>query len=183
MIADRFIWKKSIRQDIRQWAKHCLACQGSKIHKHTRSLLSAFPLLDDRFRHIHVAIVGSLPPSNSSTHITTWPDDPGTQRKPQSRSPSYAAWLKDHSKSLRPIPTHLNCRASKTPNDLSTCYFVFVRVVSVQPPYVSPFKILKHKPKYYVIYHNGNKDSVSIGRLNPAYFDPTDSPSLANSNS
>ena len=70
MIADRFIWK-NIRQDVRQWAKHCLTCQTSKIHKHTRSPLSAFPLPDGWFRHIHVDIVGPLSPSSSSTHILT----------------------------------------------------------------------------------------------------------------
>ena len=99
---------------------------------------------------------------------------------------SYAARLKDHFKYVRPVPTHLNYRLSQTRKDLSTCPFVFVRVVSVrkllQPLYDCPFKVLERKPKYYVIDHNGNKDSVSVGRLKPAYIDPTDSPSLANPN-
>ncbi|GFV20823.1 hypothetical protein TNCV_5069301 [Trichonephila clavipes] len=28
--------------DVAKWARHCLACQKSKIHRHTRSPLSSF---------------------------------------------------------------------------------------------------------------------------------------------
>ncbi|VDN96356.1 unnamed protein product [Rodentolepis nana] len=59
--------------------------------------------------------------------------------------------------------------------DLSTCPFVFVRVDSekrpLQPPYEGPYKVLKRKPKYFILDRNGNKDSVSIDRLKPAYLE------------
>ena len=99
---------------------------------------------------------------------------------------SYAARLKDHFKSVCPVPTHPDYRSSQIHTDFSACPFVFVRVGSVrkplQPPYDGPFKVLKRKPKYYDIDHNGNEDSVSIDRLKPAYIDLTDSISLANPN-
>nr|CDS27171.2 gag pol polyprotein [Hymenolepis microstoma] len=73
LITDRFVWK-NIRQDVRQWAKSCLSCQASKVHKHTQSPLAGFPLPEARFRHIHVDIVGPLPPSNSCSYILTCVD-------------------------------------------------------------------------------------------------------------
>nr|CDS33814.2 gag pol polyprotein [Hymenolepis microstoma] len=54
LIADRFVWK-NIR----------------KVHRHTRSPLACAPLPEARFRHIHVDIVGPLPPSNSLSYILT----------------------------------------------------------------------------------------------------------------
>ena len=69
MIAYLFILY-NIREDIRQWAKHWITCQASKIHKLTRSPLSAFTLPDDRFCHIHVDKSGRPPiPLMSFPHI------------------------------------------------------------------------------------------------------------------
>nr|CDS33302.1 pol polyprotein [Hymenolepis microstoma] len=70
LITDHFVWKK-IRQDVRQWAKNCLSCQASKVHKHTRSPLACFPLPEARFRHIHVNFVCLLPLSNSFSYTLT----------------------------------------------------------------------------------------------------------------
>ena len=70
MIVDWFICK-NLRQIIRQWGKHYPTCQASKLHKHTRSVLFAFPLPDDPFRHINADMVGPLPPSNSFTDNLT----------------------------------------------------------------------------------------------------------------
>ncbi|VUZ41000.1 unnamed protein product [Hymenolepis diminuta] len=58
---------------------------------------------------------------------------------------SYAARLKDHFRSMRPILTRQNDRTEQIHKDLSTCPFVFVRVDAArkpsQPPYDGPFKI------------------------------------------
>ncbi|GFT38924.1 integrase catalytic domain-containing protein [Trichonephila clavipes] len=39
LMKQRFVWP-SISSDVAKWARHCLACQKSKIHRHTRSPLS-----------------------------------------------------------------------------------------------------------------------------------------------
>nr|CDS33975.1 pro Pol polyprotein [Hymenolepis microstoma] len=70
LITDRFVWK-NIQQDVRQWAKNCLSCQASKVHRHTRSPLACFPLPEVRFRHINVDIVSPLSPSNSFSYVLT----------------------------------------------------------------------------------------------------------------
>ncbi|GFX30030.1 transposon Tf2-9 polyprotein [Trichonephila clavipes] len=38
LMKQRFVWP-SISSDVAKWARHCLACQKSKIHRHTRSPL------------------------------------------------------------------------------------------------------------------------------------------------
>ncbi|CAH8562769.1 unnamed protein product [Dicrocoelium dendriticum] len=73
LITDRFLWH-NMRSDIRHWAKHCLSCQTSKVHRHTVTTPGTFSLPDARFRHVHVDIVGPLPPSNGFTHLLTCVD-------------------------------------------------------------------------------------------------------------
>ncbi|GFU54438.1 transposon Tf2-11 polyprotein [Trichonephila clavipes] len=62
-----FVWP-SISSDVAKWARHCLACQKSKIHRHTRSPLSSFQEPSQRFDHVHLDLIGPLPPSNGYTY-------------------------------------------------------------------------------------------------------------------
>ena len=64
LITARFIWP-NINSDVRKWARSCLQCQRSKVHRHTASPMSTFANPDARFDHVHVDIVGPLPPSQS----------------------------------------------------------------------------------------------------------------------
>ncbi|GFT96901.1 integrase catalytic domain-containing protein, partial [Trichonephila clavipes] len=57
-----------------KWARHCLACQKSKIHRHTRSPLSSFQESSQRFHHVHLDLIGPLPPSNGYTYCLTMID-------------------------------------------------------------------------------------------------------------
>ncbi|GFV34141.1 integrase catalytic domain-containing protein [Trichonephila clavipes] len=52
LMKQRFVWP-SISSDVAKWARHCLACQKSKIHRHTRSPLSSFQEPSQRFDHVH----------------------------------------------------------------------------------------------------------------------------------
>ncbi|GFV88989.1 retrovirus-related Pol polyprotein from transposon 17.6 [Trichonephila clavipes] len=63
LMKQRFVWP-SISSDVAKWARHCLACQKSKIHRHTRSPLSSFQEPSQRFDHVHLDLIGPLPPSN-----------------------------------------------------------------------------------------------------------------------
>lgn len=58
MITEKYFWP-SMNNDIGLWAKTCIPCQKSKIHRHTNSELSSFPPTD-RFEHMHCDIVGPL---------------------------------------------------------------------------------------------------------------------------
>ncbi|GFU92998.1 hypothetical protein TNCV_2081441 [Trichonephila clavipes] len=80
LMKQRFVWP-SISSDVAKWAKHCLACQKSKIHRHTRSPLSSFQEPSQRFDHVHLDLIGPLPPSKGYTYCLTmiyrfskWPE-------------------------------------------------------------------------------------------------------------
>ncbi|CAI2738111.1 unnamed protein product, partial [Dicrocoelium dendriticum] len=80
LVTQRFVWR-NVNRDVRQWARTCLSCQQSKVHRHTKSPLGSFPLPDARFHHLHVDLVGPLPPSKGCVYLLTcidrftrWPD-------------------------------------------------------------------------------------------------------------
>ena len=73
LVASRFVWPK-MGSDIKHWVHSCLACQLSKVHRHTLSPLSTFSTPTAR-------IVGPLPLSNGQSYLLTcidrftcWPE-------------------------------------------------------------------------------------------------------------
>jgi len=73
MIAQRFVWP-NMQKDIAYWAKTCLACQKAKIYRHNIRSPEQIPVPDDRFSHIHIDIVGPLPPSKGFRYCLTMID-------------------------------------------------------------------------------------------------------------
>ena len=80
LVAAKFVWK-GLQKQIGIWAKQCIACQSSKIQTHIRAPLEKFSVPQRWFDHIHVDLVGPLPPSNGFTHLLTvvdrfsrWPE-------------------------------------------------------------------------------------------------------------
>lgn len=80
LITQRFVWP-SINKDVRTWTKHCIQCQRAKVHRHTVTPIGTFATPDARFSHVHIDIVGPLPPSNGCCYLLTcidrftrWPE-------------------------------------------------------------------------------------------------------------
>ncbi|KER26899.1 hypothetical protein T265_05955 [Opisthorchis viverrini] len=73
LVSQRYVWP-NMQKEIRTWAKQCLDCQKSKIHRHTISPTGIFQLPNSRFRNVHIDLVGPLPPSRGHTHILTCVD-------------------------------------------------------------------------------------------------------------
>ena len=80
LISEKFVWH-GLKKEVNQWAKECIHCQTSKVQTHVRAPIDNFKVPEKRFSHIHVDIVGPLPPSCGYTHIftiidrtTRWPE-------------------------------------------------------------------------------------------------------------
>ena len=73
LITDRFVWD-GINRDIRSWAKNCLKCQQCKVSRHSKAPLGTFSSPDARFDHVHIDIVGPLPPSDGHSYLLTCVD-------------------------------------------------------------------------------------------------------------
>lgn len=76
----RYCWP-SIDKQIKHWTRCCLQCQRSKIFKYTVWPITPFASPDRRFRHIHIDLVGPLPPANGCKYLltcvdryTSWPE-------------------------------------------------------------------------------------------------------------
>ena len=73
LISARFVWP-SMQRDIRQWTRACSTCQRAKTGRHTAAPLGNFPTPDARFSHVHVDLVGPLPPSSGFRYLLTCVD-------------------------------------------------------------------------------------------------------------
>ncbi len=73
MLTSRFVWP-CINSDARSWARTCLQCQKSKVHRHTTVPLSTFLTPDSRFDKVHIDLVGPLPPSSGKVYLLTCVD-------------------------------------------------------------------------------------------------------------
>eukprot|EP00794_Sanderia_malayensis_P015573 gene15573-biopygen13284 len=80
LFTDRFVWP-NVNKDIRNGAKSCIACQKAKIHRHSVSPMATFSTPDARFDHVHIDLVGPLPPSSGYRYLLTcidrfmrWPE-------------------------------------------------------------------------------------------------------------
>lgn len=73
MVADRFVWP-SINKDVAAWTRACIACQRAKVSRHVTSPLGHFTAPTSRFGHVHVDIIGPLPPSKGFKYCLTCVD-------------------------------------------------------------------------------------------------------------
>ncbi|GFX58392.1 gag-pol polyprotein [Trichonephila clavipes] len=73
LISTRFIWLK-LSKDCTLWSRQCIPCQKSKIIRHTKSPIFPFQIQTKRCDHIHLDIVGPLPPSRGFAYCLTMID-------------------------------------------------------------------------------------------------------------
>lgn len=72
-IAQKFVWP-SMSKDVKEWSRTCLASQRSKIHRHNHLPPDKIIVPDTKFEHVHLDIVGPLPPSKGHRFILTMID-------------------------------------------------------------------------------------------------------------
>ena len=80
LVKERFFWPNMAR-DVHRFVSTCVPCQKSKVVRHTRPAVQQIPMPAARFEHVHLDLVGPLPPSNGFTHLLTivdrfsrWPE-------------------------------------------------------------------------------------------------------------
>lgn len=52
-------------------AKSCISCQNSKVYRHIKYEPGQFEILEERFDHIHMDLVGPLPLSSRNANTLT----------------------------------------------------------------------------------------------------------------
>lgn len=73
LVTRHFVWP-GVNKDVRQWTRACMQCQRAKVHRYPRAPPGTFSTPDARFDHVHVDIVGPLPPSQGYTYLLTCVD-------------------------------------------------------------------------------------------------------------
>ena len=73
LISSRYFWP-SLNKDVGNWSRDCIPCQKSKVHRHVKSPTGQIELPSCRFDHIHLDLVGPLPPSENNVYILTMVD-------------------------------------------------------------------------------------------------------------
>lgn len=80
LLKQKFVWH-GISRDSKNWVRACTACQTTKVQRHTETGPASFPQPRRRFGHIHVDVVGPLPPSEGYRYLftimdrsTRWPE-------------------------------------------------------------------------------------------------------------
>lgn len=73
LVAAKFVWP-GLKKDVKLWAASCVPCQRAKVQRHTKAPLGPFLIPGRRFEHVHVDLVGPLPPSRGCTYILTMVD-------------------------------------------------------------------------------------------------------------
>ncbi|CAI9728943.1 Hypothetical predicted protein [Octopus vulgaris] len=66
LISNRFV-RPGMNKDIRSWVESCIQCQRAKVNRHIKAPLGIFANPDARLQHIHIHIVGPLPPVEEHT--------------------------------------------------------------------------------------------------------------------
>lgn len=70
LVSSKFVWH-GLTKEVQAWAKSCLDCQHAKVHRHIRGPLEPFRVPAQRYGHIHIDLVGPLPPSQGCICLLT----------------------------------------------------------------------------------------------------------------
>lgn len=80
LVTQRYVWP-CVQKNCHAWARSCLKCQRAKVGRHVHSPLGTFVPPSARFQHIHIDIIGPLPPAGSQRYcltaidrFTRWPE-------------------------------------------------------------------------------------------------------------
>uniref|UniRef100_A0A5S6QZM1 RNA-directed DNA polymerase n=1 Tax=Trichuris muris TaxID=70415 RepID=A0A5S6QZM1_TRIMR len=73
LVSQHYMWPL-MNRNVADWTTTCCACQRSKVQRHTKAPPTIFEIPDRRFDHVHLDIVGPLPPSRGNSYLLTMVD-------------------------------------------------------------------------------------------------------------
>lgn len=73
LVTERYVWP-SVKKDVTAWTRACLPCQRSKVTRHVTAPLGHFANPSSRFAHVHIDLIGPLPPSKGFKYCLTFVD-------------------------------------------------------------------------------------------------------------
>jgi len=73
LIKAKFVWA-NVNKDVAFWVKNCIPCQASKISRHVVTAPASFTVPAERFRNIHIDLVGPLPSCQGYRYCLTCVD-------------------------------------------------------------------------------------------------------------
>ena len=139
-VANKFVWN-GLQKPIGTWAKHCIACQSSKVQAHIRTALVKFNVPHRRFDHIHVDLVGPLTPSNGFTHLLTCIDRfsrwPGAIPLNNTNSANCAQALVSHWIARFGVP--LDMSSDRGPQFTSQLWTAISRLLGTKPHHTTAY--------------------------------------------
>ena len=68
LVTSKFVWH-GLNKFVGVWARACIPCQTSKVQQHVRAPLQSFQIPSCHFDHIHIDLVGPLPPFEGFTYL------------------------------------------------------------------------------------------------------------------
>lgn len=72
-VSQLYFWP-NMSVDVNKWSTACDLCQKNKVTRHVKSPIVQIPIPTGRFEHIHMDLVGPLPPSAGNVYMLTMVD-------------------------------------------------------------------------------------------------------------
>ncbi|GFS93609.1 transposon Ty3-I Gag-Pol polyprotein [Nephila pilipes] len=194
MVAEKYVWPL-MRQDVVLWARTCLQCSCAKVSRHTKSEIGKFELPSSRFEHVHIDLVGPLPPSEGFRYCLTcvdrfskWPEAfPLVEISAEAMANTfYTGWISTFDSPLR----FTTDQGTQFEASLFDALLKFLgtewRYTTPYHPAANgqverfhrqlkaaimegPYKVVDRTEKVFWISRHGKEVSVNIDRLKPAY--------------
>ncbi|GFT61940.1 retrovirus-related Pol polyprotein from transposon opus [Nephila pilipes] len=70
LMTEKYAWP-NIKKQVKEWAKACIRCQNCKVTWRTKSKFGEYQAPDERFREVHIDLIGPLPLSEGMMHWLT----------------------------------------------------------------------------------------------------------------
>ena len=151
-------------------ARACFYCQRGKVHKHVHLQPAEILVPHRRFTHIHVDLVGTLPPSRGHTYLFTIIDR--TSRWPEAIPLSSITAASEPSSSVGGFrsleslpPSHQTGGPISRPPYGRACA---VCAAAAVPIYDRPYRVLERSTRFFLLEIGDRTDKVSTLRLTAA---------------